>query len=441
MGRRREPRRPKRRFSLNWQPTSTGWREGFPRAACEWGQLDSKRKDHDTTMAHVLVTGGTGDLGRAVVAQLLAQHHTPRVLSRQTHPDLPPGAEALSGDLTSGSGLREAVKGVDTIIHCASSPQEALATDIGGTRMLVQAACEAGSPHIIYVSIVGVDRVRTDYYRAKYEAERIVEQSHLPWSIVRATQFHPFALRLIQSLGTDTLNIIPAPPGVHLQPIDIGDVADYLVSLVEQGASGQVQELGGPQVLPLDEMIQVYLRRRGRTAALRTVELPDSLFAFFSQENHLCPNAAVGKKTWAEFVNDWYGEKSPYPAAKKETTILLEQLIQAPNPSQVTVHTVAFDPGAQGPFPHRHPGPVFGYVVEGEVVFEMRGHAPTVYKQGDVFYEPNGCFHLLVNNSSPTRNALLVAVLIGEPGQPILTPVPLRAGTNDPVDDCHSTCS
>src|SRR5438067_2100251 len=131
-------------------------------------------------MANVLVTGGTGDLGRAVVAQLLAHHHTPRVLSRQTHPELPSGVEALFGDLTTGSGLREAVEGGDAIIHCASSPQGAQATDIGGTRMLVQAAHEAGLSHFVYVSIVGVDRSPAPYYRAKHEAESIIAQSGLP---------------------------------------------------------------------------------------------------------------------------------------------------------------------------------------------------------------------------------------------------------------------
>ena len=78
---------------------------------------------------------------------------------------------------------------------------------------------------------------------------------------------------------------------------------------------------------------------------------------------------------------------------------------------------------------------------EGEVLFEMRGHAPTIYKQGGVFYEPNGCLHLLANNPSPSRRALFVAVLIGEPGQPILTPVQLQAGTNEPSDPYHDSCS
>src|SRR5690242_15963362 len=149
-------------------PHSPSWRPPPGRHS------QNRRKGLQYTMANVLVTGGTGELGRLVVAQLLAHQHTPRVLSRQTHLDLPEGTESVYGELTSGTGLREAVEGVDAIIHCASSPQDALATDIGGTRMLVHAAREAGSPHFIYVSIVGIDRAQSRYYQAKCEAERIV---------------------------------------------------------------------------------------------------------------------------------------------------------------------------------------------------------------------------------------------------------------------------
>ncbi|GHO71233.1 nucleotide-diphosphate-sugar epimerase [Ktedonobacter sp. SOSP1-52] len=214
--------------------------------------------------------------------ELLAHQHTPRVLSRQTHLDLPEGAESVYGELTSGTGLREAVEGVDAIIHCASSPQGALATDIGGTRMLVYAAREAGSPHFIYVSIVGIDRAQSGYYQAKYEAERIVMQSQLPWSIVRATQFHSFALHLIQSLGIEKLNVIPVPPNVRLQTIATGEVAERLLALAEGGETGQVEDMGGPQVLTLEEMIQTYLHVQGREVRMRAVDLPNSLFATFS---------------------------------------------------------------------------------------------------------------------------------------------------------------
>jgi len=392
-------------------------------------------------MANVLVTGGTGELGRLVVAQLLAHQHTPRVLSRQTHLDLPEGAESVYGELTSGTGLREAVKGVDAIIHCASSPQEALATDIGGTRMLVHAAREAGSPHFIYVSIVGIDHAQSGYYQAKYEAERIVMQSQLPWSIVRATQFHSLALRLIQSLGIEMLNVIPVPPNVRLQTIATGEVAERLLALAEGGKTGQVEDMGGPQVLTLEEMIQTYLHVRGREVSMRAVDLPNSLFATFSSSEHQHSAPAVGKQTWEEFMRYWCHERDSYHVPDTLNPVLLEKTVQAHDPVQVSVIEVSMEPGSYITPPHRHPGPIFGYVVEGSVLFEMRGHTPTIYRRGDTFYEPDGCIHLLANNPSPSGKAVLVAVLLGEPGQPILTPLQLQAGTNDPVDGCHSSCS
>lgn len=391
-------------------------------------------------MANVLVTGGTGELGRAVVAQLLAQHHTPRVLSRQTHPNLPSGVMVVSGNLASGSGLSEAVEGVDTVIHCASSPLEALTTDIGGTRMLVQAARESGSPHFIYVSIVGVDSAPAPYYQAKREAESLIAQSGLSWSVVRATQFHSFGLRLIQSLGTDRLNVIPTTPDTRLQTIAAEDVAERLVALVEQGATQRIEEIGGPQVLTLETMIQSYLRARGRKASLRTVELPNSLFAVFSSPEPLNPAPFRGKQTWDEFVRYWYRERDGYPAPQAQVPLLLEKTVQVHDPVQVSVLTVTLEPGAQGAPPHRHPGPVFGFVVEGNILFEMRGHAPRIYRQGEVFYEPYGCVHLLANNPSPFSRAVFVAVLLGEPGQPILTPIQLQADTNDPIDDTQHSC-
>jgi quercetin dioxygenase-like cupin family protein len=323
---------------------------------------------------------------------------------------------------------------MDTIIHCASDPATAQAADVGGTRHLVQALHEGGkTPHLIYVSIVGVEHATTGYYRAKYEAETIVAHSQLPWSVLRATQFHSFALRLIQALGVDLLNVITIPPNACLQPIDSSDVAERLVDLGEDGPSGRSPDLGGPQVLTLEEIIQTYLHRRGRATTVHTAELPGAMFAVFSSDAHLCPSSSGGKKTWDAFLNHWYSERDGYPAARIAAPLLLEQMVEVHHPAQVSVQVVTLGPGSQGGPPHLHPGPVFGYVLEGEVLFQMHGHATSIYKQGEVFYEPQDCLHLLATNPHPEKRAVFVAVIIGEPGQPVVIPVELRAGTNDAI--------
>ncbi|MDQ3990030.1 MAG: NAD(P)H-binding protein, partial [Actinomycetota bacterium] len=132
-------------------------------------------------MGAVLVTGGTGTLGRAVVARLRDGGHQVRVASRR------PGAARVVVDLCSGAGVDGAVAGVDAIVHCATTDG---AADVPLTRTLVDGARRAGTPHLVFVSIVGVDRIPLGYYRAKLAAERVVEESELGWTVLRATQFH-----------------------------------------------------------------------------------------------------------------------------------------------------------------------------------------------------------------------------------------------------------
>ena len=105
-----------------------------------------------------LVTGGTGTLGRRVVERLRAKGHETRVMSRSGRPG------TVGGDLLTGEGIEEAVRGVNTVIHCAShttinnapSPRKTHRADVEGTRLLLQAAAAAGVRHVVFVSIVGV---------------------------------------------------------------------------------------------------------------------------------------------------------------------------------------------------------------------------------------------------------------------------------------------
>ena len=105
----------------------------------------------------VLVTGGTGTLGRPAVEHLLDRGHEVRVLSRRSSPALPHGAAAVHGDLSTGAGIAAAVEGVDAVLHAASNTGIGLGRgDVAGTQRLLDAARSAGVAHLLYVSIVGI---------------------------------------------------------------------------------------------------------------------------------------------------------------------------------------------------------------------------------------------------------------------------------------------
>jgi uncharacterized protein YbjT (DUF2867 family) len=203
---------------------------------------------------HVLVTGGTGTLGRLVVSRLQADGCTVRVLSRGTGPV--DGAEVATGDLRTGNGVSTAVSDVDTIVHCASAPTG----DEAATRNLVAAALAAGHPHLVFISIVGIDTVHMGYYRAKQAAERVVRESGLPWTILRATQFYDLILRGARPLSR--LPVIPVPAGFRTQPVEADDVAARLVELATAEPAGAVRDMAGPRVFTFAELIRSYLTYR-----------------------------------------------------------------------------------------------------------------------------------------------------------------------------------
>src|SRR5690349_18304717 len=108
----------------------------------------------------ILLTGGTGGLGRQVVRAAEAAGHTVRIASRRAPPgDVPAGREWARMDLESGEGVARALEGVDAVVHAASDPRRHAVVDVEGTRRLANAARAAGTPHLAYVSIVGVDQI------------------------------------------------------------------------------------------------------------------------------------------------------------------------------------------------------------------------------------------------------------------------------------------
>ncbi|HEU5110439.1 MAG TPA: NAD(P)H-binding protein [Micromonosporaceae bacterium] len=139
----------------------------------------------------ILVTGGTGTLGRLVVPRLRCAGSAVRVLSRREQPGTDDGIEFVVGDLSTGDGLDAAVAGIDVILHLGGTSSG----DDVKARHLVRAAARAGARHLVFVSVVGADRVPVTgavdramfgYFASKLAAERVVEESGLPWTTLRA---------------------------------------------------------------------------------------------------------------------------------------------------------------------------------------------------------------------------------------------------------------
>lgn len=245
-------------------------------------------------MSSILVTGGTGSLGRVVVDLLVGGGHDVRVASRRPQP---PNGERpytwVTVDYRSGDGLEAAVNGVDTIIHCAGSLRVAV------DQELIAAARQAGAPHLVYISIVGVDRVPFGYYRTKHAAEKLIENSGLPWTILRATQFHDLIRLLLAITARSPIMLVP---DIRFQPVDVREVAARLAELATAAPAGRVADMGGPKVHDIRELAAIYLRATGRRRLVLPIRLPGKAFLGYRQGGHLTPDHAVGTITFDDYL-------------------------------------------------------------------------------------------------------------------------------------------
>lgn len=272
-------------------------------------------------MAPILVTGGTGILGRRVVRLLKADGRDVRVLTRQSGKQ-EAGVKYFTGDLKTGAGIDEAVAGVETIIHCAGDGKG----DELMTRNLVRAAgvehgghphspARAGQPHIVNISVVGAERIpvtgRRDrmmffYFATKLKTEGVIEGSGLPWTNLRATQFHDLMFIVASSLAK--LPVVPVPSGVSFQPVETEEVAARLVELALGEPAGLVPEMAGPNVYALKDIVRSYLQATHKRRLLVPMPLPGGAARAVRAGAILSPDQAVGVRTWEAFLADRLAE-------------------------------------------------------------------------------------------------------------------------------------
>lgn len=246
----------------------------------------------------ILVTGGTGTLGRMVVDRARRAGSGVRIASRRPKPPGVADSEWSTVDYKTGAGLDAAVAGVAAIVHCASGLP---ATETHLARTLVDAARRAGThPHLVYISIVGVDRVPFGYYRGKLAAEQIITGSELPYTVQRATQFHNLVLTVVRTLAKSP--VMPVPAGLSVQPIEVGEVADRLVAHAMGTPAGRAEDMGGPTVRTVTDLATAYLNAVGRHRPMLPIALPGKTFRAFRQGGILTPEHAVGRGTFEEFL-------------------------------------------------------------------------------------------------------------------------------------------
>jgi len=259
-------------------------------------------------MSHILVTGGAGGLGRELTPRLRRDGHTVRVMSHRPRPaNLASDLEWVQADLATGAGLREAVSGAEAIIHAATSPiRRAQQVDVDGTRRLLDAARVAGVPHFIHVSIVGIERIPYPYYRVKVAGEAVVREGGVPYTILRATQFHTLLDTFLSPLRNWPLAFTLTD--FKFQPIETGEVADRLCALVGQPPAGLLPDMGGPEVLTLGEMASDWFAAQGKRYKLIRLPLPGPIAGGFRNGYNTCPDHRDGKITWAEWVKRKYSK-------------------------------------------------------------------------------------------------------------------------------------
>jgi uncharacterized protein YbjT (DUF2867 family) len=240
----------------------------------------------------VLVAGGTGAVGRVVVERLLDAGAQVRVLSRGRRPQAPAGqARQVFGDVTTGAGLVEAVTGVDTIVACTHQADR-----------LVEAALAAGKPHLVYISIVGIDRVPLSYYQRKLADERLIGDSGLPWTVLRATQFHDLVAAMLRALSVPPIMAVPA--GWKFQPIDVHDVGARLADLARGEPAGRVPDIGGPEVLAITGLARRYLAAVGKRRPVVSVPLPGRVARGYRTGENLAPDRPVGAITFERYLHE-----------------------------------------------------------------------------------------------------------------------------------------
>jgi len=236
----------------------------------------------------VLVTGGTGVVGRATIDALLERGHEVRVFSRNAHEDVREWqhrVEPFPGDVSNEVEVRGAADGCEAVIHLsaivAESPPETTfeKVNVVGTRNLIREAEKAGVRRFVYVSSLGADRGESPYHRSKLRGEEIARTFDGNWIVVRPGNVYGHGDEQISRI-LKMVRTLPAVPVIAggdrpFQPIWAGDAGDALALAAERDdLAGRVLEVAGPEQTTFDDVVERLARLTKRNPIRLPVPVP-----------------------------------------------------------------------------------------------------------------------------------------------------------------------
>jgi nucleoside-diphosphate-sugar epimerase len=234
-------------------------------------------------VARIAITGGTGFVGIHTSRTLAAAGHDLRLLARGTRSGpRPAGAEWVRADVVGGDGLVEALRGCDAAVHLVAIIREKgrqtfARVNAEGTANVVRAATEAGVGHIVHISAIGVDPdPRYAYLASKWEGEQAVRGGAVPFTVLRPSLvFGPgdgFFTVLAKLIRLNPVVPVVGDGRALFQPIAVSDLARIIALCIERGPSGAVHEVGGPDHLTYEQIIDIIKAETGRRR--RNVHVP-----------------------------------------------------------------------------------------------------------------------------------------------------------------------
>lgn len=253
----------------------------------------------------ILVTGSTGQLGSALLNQLKDTDCSVKMTSRRK-PKCGENFDWVYSDMLSGQGLEEAAKDVDVVIHAATSPmKKTKEIEVLGLSNFLSKLTHI--KHFIYPSIVGIEDIPFKYYKYKYEAEKVLKQSFIPYTIVRATQFHGFVDSLFLSKPVFKGYFIPG--NIKFQTVDVGEFANHLINLTEKGPQGKTDEFAGPKIMTLREMTDLKIEINNQPNRVYSFSFPGRLYKALLEGKNTNPIQKVGTVTFEDFLRKKMNER------------------------------------------------------------------------------------------------------------------------------------